>query len=127
VAVLGAVCLQLILQLHERGIFAEWAAARGATPLSCCSQATGHSGAVLVVHGLAGNLRCWLSLASAPVGGANHRQEATLMTGKCKGLLATLVALAALLLAGVALAAGPVTGGSYAGSLIPSRVRSGPT
>ncbi|HEX4115568.1 MAG TPA: hypothetical protein VHY18_06810 [Solirubrobacteraceae bacterium] len=43
------------------------------------------------------------------------------MTGKCKGLLGTLVALAALLLAGVALAAAPVTGGSYAGSLIPSR------
>ena len=43
------------------------------------------------------------------------------MTGKWKGLLATLVVLAALLAAGAALAAGPVKGGSYAGSLIPSR------
>jgi hypothetical protein len=45
----------------------------------------------------------------------------TLMTGKCKGLLVTLVVLAALLVAGAALAAGPVKGGSYTGSLIPSR------
>jgi hypothetical protein len=44
-----------------------------------------------------------------------------LMTGKWKGLLATLVALAALLAAGAALAASPIEGGSYAGSLIPPR------
>jgi hypothetical protein len=42
------------------------------------------------------------------------------MTGKWKGLLATLVVLAVLLVAGAAFAAGPVKGGSYAGSLIPS-------
>ncbi|HEY3971131.1 MAG TPA: hypothetical protein VGL79_07000 [Solirubrobacteraceae bacterium] len=43
------------------------------------------------------------------------------MTGKWKGLLATLVMLAVLLVAGAALAAGPIKGGSYSGSLIPSR------
>lgn len=43
------------------------------------------------------------------------------MTGKWKGLLATLVVLAVLLVAGAALAAVPVKGGSYTGSLIPSR------
>jgi hypothetical protein len=60
----------------------------------------------------------WLAL---PARGADHEQEATLMAGKLKGLLATLVALAVLLVAGAALAAGPVKGGAYAGSLIPSR------
>jgi hypothetical protein len=43
------------------------------------------------------------------------------MTGKWKGLPAALVVLAVLLIAGAALAAGPIKGGSYAGSLIPSR------
>ena len=43
------------------------------------------------------------------------------MTGKWKGLLATLVMPATLLLVGAALAAAPVKSGSYAGSLIPSR------
>lgn len=43
------------------------------------------------------------------------------MTGNWKGLFATLVVLAALFVASAALAAGPVKGGSYAGSLIPSR------
>ncbi len=42
------------------------------------------------------------------------------MTGKWKGLLA-LAVLAVLLMTGAALAAAPVKGGSYAGSLIPSR------
>jgi hypothetical protein len=43
------------------------------------------------------------------------------MIGKWKGLLATSVVLAVLLVANVALAASPVKGGSYAGSLIPAR------
>ncbi len=43
------------------------------------------------------------------------------MTGKWKSLLATLVVLVGLLVAGAALAAGPIKGGSYTGSLIPAR------
>ena len=43
------------------------------------------------------------------------------MTGKWKCLSATLVVLAAMFVVGAAFAAGPVKGGSYTGSLIPSR------
>jgi hypothetical protein len=43
------------------------------------------------------------------------------MTGKWKSLLATLVGLVGLLVAGAALAAGSIKGGSYTGSLIPAR------
>jgi hypothetical protein len=60
----------------------------------------------------------WLTL---PAGGADHQQEATLMTAKWKGLSATCVGLAVLIVVSAALAAGPLKGGSYAGSLIPSR------
>jgi hypothetical protein len=60
----------------------------------------------------------WLAL---PAGGADHEQEATRMIGKLKGPLAAVIGLAVLLLAGVALAAAPVKGGSYTGSLIPPR------
>jgi hypothetical protein len=56
-----------------------------------------------------------------PAGGADHEQEATLMTGKCRSLLGSLIVLAVLLVASAALAAAPVKGGSYSGSLIPSR------
>jgi hypothetical protein len=59
----------------------------------------------------------WRALRHA---GPITNKETTLMTGKWKGLLAT-AAVLAVLVAGSALAAGPVKGGSYAGSLIPSR------